>query len=313
MATRRRSRRRPRRGISPQTVRIIAAVFIVGAFAYIALATTVGTFLAENLIAPIFRALSGEDAPAPTPDSQEGDAPATPSIDGTALPLVPPGGYSSTSAQPAATERTAGEIRLESRTYYALQLGAFSSEQNAKKLAAEIQGKAAAGYIRFEDGLYRVFAAAYESREDAQAVKEQLMAQSNLDSKVSELILPTVALRVTADEAQFNAVKKAFSAADETCAALFDLCEGFDKKELSAEQAREKLEELAANCEEPAKALSGDAAELSALLSGMAKDLRDCAAKNGENTVEFSAALKYTQIKVVCAFSDYLKRMKENG
>lgn len=313
MATRRRSRRRSRRGISPQTLRIIAVVVIVGAFAYIALATTVGTFLAEKLIAPIFRALSGEENPTDTPLPEEGSSTTPPTGSGSMLPLVPPGGYSSTSAQPATSDRTAGEIRLDSRTYYTLQMGAFSSEQNAQKLAAELKGKAAAGYIYFDNGLYRVIAAAYESQEDAKAVKEQLMAQSGLDSKVNELVLPTVALRVTADEAQFNAVKDAFSAAETTCSALFELCEGFDKGELSPAMVSSKLNDLATACETPAKALENDAVELSSLLLGMAKDMRDCAAKNGENTVEFSASLKYTQIKVVCAFSDFLKQMKEAG
>ncbi|MGI6151369.1 MAG: SPOR domain-containing protein [Christensenellales bacterium] len=313
MATRRRSRRRSRRGISPQTLRVIVVVAIVGAFAYIALATTVGTFLAEKLIAPIFRALSGEENPANTPPAQEVTHTNPPENNGNALPLVPPGGYSSTSAAPASSDRTAGEIRLESRTYYTLQMGAFSNKQNAEKLAAELQGRAAAGYVYFDDGLYRVIAAAYESQEDARAVKEQLMEQNGLDSKVNELVLPTVALRVTAEEAQFNAVRDAFDAAERACSELFEISEGFDKKELTAAQVATKLQDLADSCEAPARALEGEAGQLTALLLGMTQDLRDCSAKNGENTVEFSALLKYTQIKVVCAFADFLKQMKETG
>ncbi len=312
MAAKRRSRRRSRkRGISPQTLRVIAAVALVGVFAYIALATTVGTFLAENLIAPIFRALSGEENPSETPPAEEIVHTDTPAASGDALPLTPSGGYSSTSAAPAATDGTTGEIRLESRTYYTLQLGAFSSEQNAEKLAGELKGRAAAGYVYSDEGLYRVLAAAYESRDDARAVKEQLMAQNGLDSKVNELVLPAVVLRVNAGEEQFSVVQDAFAAADSACSELFEICEGFDKGELSAAQVAGRLNDLAASCEVPAKALAdepgSDAGKLYALLEGMAKDLRDCAANNGENTVEFSAALKYTQIKEVCAFADFLK------
>lgn len=312
MAAKRRSRRRSRkRGISPQTLRVIAAVALVGAFAYIALATTVGTFLAENLIAPIFRALSGEENPSDTPPAEGAANTNPPTGNGDALPLTPSGGYSPTSAVPASTDRTTGEIRLESRTYYTLQLGAFSSEQNAQKLAGELKGRAAAGYIYSDEGLYRVLAAAYESKDDARAVKEQLMEQNGLDSKVNELVLPAVALRVTAGEEQLSAVQEAFSAADSACSELFEICKGFDKSELTAAQVTARLNDLAASCEVPAKALAGEAEDeakkLSALLDGMAKDLRDCAANNGENTVEFSAALKYTQIKEVCAFADFLK------
>ena len=314
MATRRRnSRRRSRKGISIQTLRVIAAVALVGIFIYIALATSVGTFLAENLVAPIFRALSGEETPKTTPTDQEGVATSTPSPNSSALPLTPSGGYSSTSTQPVTSERSSDEIRLESRTYYVLQMGAFTSEQNALKLAGELKGRAAAGYVYSDEGLYRVLAAAYESKEDARAVKDQLMQQNGLDSKINELVLPAVALRVTAGEEQLDAVQKAFNSADSVCSELFEICESFDRNELTIAQVTDKLNELADSCDIPAKALSGslgnEAGALSTLLSELAQDLRNCASNNDENTVEFSAALKYTQIKEVCAFTEFLKRM----
>lgn len=311
MPAKRRTRRRAkRRGVSPQVFRVIAAVVLVGAFVYVALATTVGTFVAEKVIAPIFRALSGEESEtSATPSTTGYDT--DPAEESSALALTPSEGYSPASAAPVSTERATSEVRLDEKVYYSLQLGAFSSEQNAENMAAELKGRAAAGYVYFDGELYRVLAAAYESKEDAQTVKTQLLEKNGLDSKVTELVLPAVALKVTAGEDQLAAVQEAFSAADSACSGLFEICEGYDKGEFTASQVSEKLVSLAESCEEPAGALSGasggEAEKLAALLMSMAEDFRDCASNAGENSVAFSAVLKYTQIKEVCAFAEFLK------
>ena len=70
---------------------------------------------------------------------------------------------------PAESRQETRTITLPAATWYALQLGVFEQESAAKSLAESYQGRGAAGYI--DDGEhYRVLAAAYETRADAQAV-----------------------------------------------------------------------------------------------------------------------------------------------
>ena len=54
-------------------------------------------------------------------------------------------------------ELTEKEIELPAKTYYLVQMGAFTDEDNARMAAEELQKLGGAGYVHF-DGYYRVFA-----------------------------------------------------------------------------------------------------------------------------------------------------------
>ena len=72
--------------------------------------------------------------------------------------------------------RETQEITLNGSVWYALQLGAFETEEAAHQLAEQFQRRGAAGYV-WQDERYRVLAAVYPEKEDAQAVRQQLREQ----------------------------------------------------------------------------------------------------------------------------------------
>ena len=92
--------------------------------------------------------------------------------------------------------RETREITLNGSVWYALQLGAFETEEAAGQLAEQFQRRGAAGYLWPEER-FRVLAAVYPEKEDAQAVRQQLRDQHDVDSYLFEISIPSVSLRMT--------------------------------------------------------------------------------------------------------------------
>ena len=283
MSTRRRTNRMSARHKKRRqdALRAILTVALCGACAYVALATAVGGFIAENIIAPIFRGISGQN------EAQS------------ALALSP--------GQMEEIPKATSEIQVEAKTYYALSVGAFASKENADNLAASIRGRSGAGYVHSSDDLYRVLAAVYDSESAAKSVKEQLMTQNGLESTLYKISIPAITMKVTAEEDYLSAVQEGFSAAETACASLFQLCTDYDAGKMTIEEVCDKLLELAEMCAAPAQLLentgSPAADGLFQLLSQMSKDLTEAGSQITENSLEFSSTLKYTQIKEICAYS----------
>ena len=319
MSGRTRKKRR-RGGMPPELLRGIVIVAAIGLCVYVALATAVGNFVAEKIVAPVFRWLEGENgsttaqgesAAPPVTEDPATSAAAENSQTQAALALLPQegSGLAQDAGGAASGEKQQGEIHMESRSFYALQLGAFSSEQNAQTEGRAVQQRAAGGYV-YNDGVhYRVLAAVYNGRETAKTVKAQLMEQNSLDSSIYQIDVPAVALRVTAGEEQLAAVQTGFERMSTVCDELLKLCEQFDKEEKTIEAVQESLRKLAKTCREPAQILSsvkeGIAAELCRELEEKAQRLEECAEKGAGGRTEFSSALKYAHISEVCAYSAF--------
>ena len=97
---------------------------------------------------------------------------------------------------------------LPGHTWYALQLGAFDSADAAESLAASYRSRGAAGYVRVQ-GQYRVLAAAYAARADAQAVITQLRTRHQVDAVLTEIVQPEVTLRMVGRPDQLTALADA--------------------------------------------------------------------------------------------------------
>jgi len=303
----------------PELLRGIVIVAAIGLCVYVALATAVGNFMAEKVVAPVFRWLDGKNGSktvqgesAPPASAEPASSPAEENSGSqTALALLPQEGSGLAETASGAVEggKQQREIRVESRSFYALQLGAFSSEQNAQTESRAVQQRAAGGYV-YSDGIhYRVLAAVYNSRETAKTVKAQLMEQNSLDSGIYQIDVPAITLRVTAGEEQLAAVQTGFDRMGAVCDELLELCEQFDKEEATPEEVQERLQKLAQSCREPAEVLSsvkeGIAAELCRELEEKAQRLEECAGKGASGRTEFSSALKYAHISEVCAYSAF--------
>lgn len=275
-------RRHAGRPTPAQAAALLAFVLLV---AYLAAATSVGNFIAESIVAPIFTALGNAQSEA---SEEEGSVQAGLALD------------------PAAPEATAqAELSTEGFHCYALQLGAFSNEENAESFAREVQGRPQGGRVYQDGDLFRVFSGIFLTKEEARAEKERLLLSAGIDSSIYEFNIPALSLRVTASASQLDAVLKGFSVLSGLCTELAELADG-SAADLAA--AAETLAARAEECRSLAGSLSG-ASGTAGQLSGALLDAAACLDEAGstarsENKVEFSAALKYTYIVVVCSCAE---------
>ena len=136
--------------------------------------------------------------------------------------------------------RTTKEITLERQAWYALQLGAFENETSATEQAQLFRKRGAAGFL-WHDNRFRVLAAVYPLKDDAQRVREQLQENHAVDSYLFEITLPELRLRLTGMKGQLDILEAAFIHADDTIAALQALSLSLDRQEISNQEAAQQI------------------------------------------------------------------------
>lgn len=136
------------------------------------------------------------------------------------------------------------EMTLPSSQWYALQMGAFEDEAAAEALAAQYVARGAGGYV-WCDSRYRVLAAVYPLKEDAQLVRQQLETQHDIDTYLYQIDLPALQLRLNGMRGQLDILEAAFIHADDLLKRMQLLSVAMDRREMSAQEAREQLDGLA--------------------------------------------------------------------
>lgn len=197
------------------------------------------------------------------------------------------------------------DISLSARSWYALQLGAFTQENAAHQLSQEFIPRGAAGYVYAQGDVFRVYAAAYPTRAEAQSVQTRLSEQG-----VSTYLQPcnetAFTLRATGTKAQLDAVRDIFTYLDALSMKFYTLSSQLDKNEMPLDEALSALASEGATCRALADVLRGafsgdmpdDAQKVHALLSDIA-----LACENGQNNqsaARAGAALKNCQLMVIC-------------
>ena len=193
--------------------------------------------------------------------------------------------------------RETREITLNGSVWYALQLGAFETEEAAGQLAEQFQRRGAAGYLWPEER-FRVLAAVYPEKEDAQAVRQQLRDQHDVDSYLFEISIPSVSLRMTGMRGQIDILEAAFLHAEELIRQMERISETLDRQEITPAEAAEELNALREQVE--LVALRMEQRFLSprnAAVTGLIGLMRDYAAFAREKTGQESNALLSRQLK----------------
>ena len=146
-----------------------------------------------------------------------------------------------------APKRAEGEITLAAHTWYALQLGAFTQEGSARQLAQEYIARGAAGYVQQQDSTYRVLAAAYPTRAEAQAVQTRLSAQ-NVGVYIHPFTQPELSLRAQGNADQVEAVQETLAYLDALADKLGTLSCALDAHDMDADAARSALQSEGSTC-----------------------------------------------------------------
>ncbi|MBR3740197.1 MAG: SPOR domain-containing protein [Clostridia bacterium] len=210
-------------------------------------------------------------------------------------------------------ERT---LTLPGHTWYALQLGAFDSVEAAESLAASFRSRGAAGYVCLQ-GQYRVLAAAYDARADAQAVMTQLRANHQVDAVLTEIAQPEVKLRLTGRQDQLTALSDAYDALEQLSVQLTALSDGLDRGKTDRQQTisalqshRDTLTALKARINAMfGEKAPGSVKDVSDMLDALAQSLNDALAAQG--TAALGGRIKYAQLQCLCRMADHAEGLSK--
>jgi len=223
------------------------------------------------------------------------------------LPLPLPPAPTLSPEEAAADQRT---LTLPAQSWYALQLGVFEQQASAKALAESYQARGAAGFIDTRTQ-FRVLAAAYESRADAQAVQYQLQAAHQVDAYIIELPSPEITLRITGQKAQLTALSDAYDALHQTALHLSQLSVSLDQGTEGEEVIRAALQSqknTISALKEKIDRLFGASPHravqpIQAILDELAQSLDRALSAQGKTRL--GAGVKYCQLLCIVRMAEY--------
>ncbi len=275
---------------------LIVVAIILGITAYFVGAGAAGGWLAKNVINPVFNS-----------DIGHAEEPASTTAGITTAVAT------ETNTLPAAVTGTLSEekITAQSITLYALQIGAFSDESNAKQTAQQVIARGGAGYVAYDGNLYRVLAAGYTSENDAKSVKAELETQG-ISTTIFKLESGALEFRIGAEQQQIDAVKACFDMVPAVVSELQQIIYDADKGN-NVDDRISALNAKAADVTAKLKTIgSTDSSALSDLIEYMdtlCEKLGSIRKSTNISAVAFSSELKYNLIGVVVDYSAFFKKL----
>ncbi len=266
-------------------------IIIVCVFIYFISAGAVGKWIAQNIVTPVLSLFEQDDLPAETGITAATGSPA-------------PSG--------ASQETVNEKIVLPDLTVYALQTGVFAEQVNADEAATLAKQRGGAGYI-LTDGNMRVLLSAYKTEAEAKSVADNLKATESYETFEYLLSAKGVTFDITALQSNVNAIKDFFTACETIHNSFYDMYISFDKKEITADDVRTKINSLKADAVIKIQAVKDmDPKQADAVLTNLkefANGLEQCLNTDlsGKTDVEISSQLKYNYIWV----SDLYKKLIE--
>lgn len=134
------------------------------------------------------------------------------------LPAPTPTPVASTYDETVATR----EIALEEVQWYAIQTGIYSTAQLAAENCDTYAKRGAPGYVNQDGDKWRVYIACYGSKEDAQAVRERLRLNQEVETFLHTWVCPAISLRLTGAAGQVDVAEAGLSLLGNAGAALRD-------------------------------------------------------------------------------------------
>ena len=198
---------------------------------------------------------------------------------------------------------------------YALQLGAFTQEEAARQLAQEFAGRGAAGYVHFDGDAYRVLAAAYPTRAEAQAVQTRLGGQ-NISTYIHPCTQDALTLRAGGEKRQVEATAEALSYLDGLGGKLHTLSAALDSRDRTAEECRSALLSEGVTCaglrQNLSDAFDGDVPTALQSLGAIFSQVSDIAeaARNENSAARVGAALKKAQLTVFFGLDSFVRALQ---
>ena len=190
----------------------------------------------------------------------------------------------------SAAPRVTSEIELPALEGWCVSMARCGTPEEARLQAAAYSARGAAGYVvRLEDA-WQVLGAVYDSEGEAGRIAERLSREAGLEAGVIHLKADGLKLRITASEAQIEAVAGADAALREQARQLGQIALQLDRGELGGDAARTLCAVAATEAERAAgslESLPGENRLCAALakqlvtLAGMQQALADSGSETG--------------------------------
>ncbi len=292
---RRRGASRRNKRESGEVGRAFIALCMVAAIVYLVSASAAGTWIAQNVVVPVFAAVERFKPGAQEPAAEAAQPQADMQV---ALDTSP--------------KAVDADVTLPAVTCFALQMGVYASEENARAQAAELKRMGGGGYVLQDADRYRVIAAGYAMEADARNVKDRLIEQG-VDCALYTLATNAATYRVSAQEEQLAQVRAGFSAISNAQQALTDCVLSFDKSGLSVAEGKAQTQRIADTLRQDMALLGsyeGEQATLSSLLSCYDDALlaiEKAAQSDAADASAFAAELKYAQLSVTDRYAAFMR------
>ena len=305
MEYRRASRKRTRRrNASPkQTSAMSVVVFFIACAIVITIVCTssAADWLVEHVIAPVITAIRGDgsnDESVVSALRRQEEITAQP----TALPTP-------------TTRATVDETVLERKSYYILQMGCYETLEPAESQALSIRSMGAAGYVFFDETLYRVFAAGYLSADDLTRVQDQIRSDG-FDNTAYMIHTQETCVTMTGEEktlSDVSAVCGWLSAFPDT---LSDFALSFDRDGMTSADAGKQIDLWIQDAKDMV-ASAAAAAELTEDLAPILSAAQDYLSYLSTidtsdvtmSTVILSANMKYLQLQTMVRFYELTEQL----
>lgn len=281
-----RNRKRGRAG-GTNRVAIVLFVLVLMALLYLAVAGFAGKWVAQNVVAPLLDTFSG---------GSSGSAPSQ-------------GPGASAGATASAAEQTQQEVSVPSIRVECVQLGLFSSKENAGQVADGSRKQGGAGFVLEDANQYRVLASGYEKSADAQTVREQLKGQG-VEATLYTLSSDPIRLQLTAPKDKAQALSTLFTTYNDVRSACYTLSAQLDKKELTLQQVCEQLEQQKAKLQALLDVLPDSQQDavmqaLRAMLEQSIQSLTDTSGRTQEQ--DLSCAIKNAHLRLSQLYAEFTK------
>ena len=302
--------RRPKRRIranrgSGSGGSILITLLLIAGIVYIIVTSNAGEWVAREVMAPLFSAVSrlgekdksGDDEPKATYEPRQ---------EGINL------------SQSDNTETQSAKAVLPAMRCYMLQMGVFSSRENASKEAERLKKLGAAGYIISDastgETRYRVMASGYETEQSAKSVKDRL-TKEGVETALYTISTPEASFKVTAEKETVELICSAFDAFSQAEKAL---CEGvieYDKNSMSVYDGQMLSRGILNGMEEKMSPISQYSNE-QGTLGDILKTYSECRDQllrlcdsSYESRVDFSSAMKYTHLYIADRYAAMMDKL----
>jgi hypothetical protein len=285
---------------------VLLIVFLILGGIYFLMAGTIGKAI-SNIITPILKTKVGTEQ-----DGQDEHITDEIGSEGEDTELTLPKEENEDNQGPRITEL----IKIEAKSFFGIQLGAFNNKENALFIANELKKKGAAGYV-LEDQFSRVLAIIFQSQDDTRAVIEQLKAQS-VDSQIYELKCPGVDMEITASSEKVEGIKSSYAMVMDNFGLMESIIKDLDKDKITKEIALEKIRNIIDNIKEKTDQLQAYSTDeegrlvlsgLKDFLSAQIDNLEDILLGNTSDRVEISSKIKYTYIDMAVKYKKYMEQI----